>query len=422
MKLRLQVKLGIIFSVLFIIAFGIMGIVTYQNSEKILKDSAFKRLYCRANAVQCRFNTFCCERKTDVKSKATSMHIRKRLRQIAEQTQNPEILVKEIAIRLKQMIKDDPRILELFILSPQGKIIASTNETQIGMDKSNRIYFLKGCELVSGCTGIYRSPVSNVPTMLSFTPIIEEETGNLLGIGVERINFEELSKIIVKECALVKGEEIYVLDEQGRFVFGSIAPSDSLGEKLHSKTIERCLSGEIIKGRYRNYKGIPVIGKCNWLTEKKCALIVELAEEEAFAPIYEIRNWIFIISFILGFAVIGSTAIIAKHLSLPILKLKETADKIATGDLEVAVDIKTKDEIGALATSFNHMIKDLKESRQKLEESTKTLEQKVKERTRELQAKVEELEKFDKLSIDRELKMIELKKEIENLKKRLKEN
>lgn len=45
------------------------------------------------------------------------------------------------------------------------------------------------------------------------------------------------------------------------------------------------------------------------------------------------------------------------------------------------------------------------------------MEEKVKERTRELREKIEELEKFHKLAVGRELKMMGLKKEIEKLKK-----
>ena len=55
-----------------------------------------------------------------------------------------------------------------------------------------------------------------------------------------------------------------------------------------------------------------------------------------------------------------------------------------------------------------------------LEELTKSLDQKVKERTKELQERINELERFHKLTIGRELKMIELKKEIERLKEKLK--
>ena len=57
---------------------------------------------------------------------------------------------------------------------------------------------------------------------------------------------------------------------------------------------------------------------------------------------------------------------------------------------------------------------------QELEELAKTLDQRVKERTGQLQERVDQLERFSQLTIGRELKMTELKKEIEELKEELK--
>lgn len=45
------------------------------------------------------------------------------------------------------------------------------------------------------------------------------------------------------------------------------------------------------------------------------------------------------------------------------------------------------------------------------------LEKTVDERTKELQKNLDELERFKRLTIDRELRMVELKKELEELKK-----
>ncbi len=51
-----------------------------------------------------------------------------------------------------------------------------------------------------------------------------------------------------------------------------------------------------------------------------------------------------------------------------------------------------------------------------LEELTQSLEEKVKKRTKEIQKNVQELEKFQKFAVGRELKMIELKKKIKEIK------
>jgi len=56
-----------------------------------------------------------------------------------------------------------------------------------------------------------------------------------------------------------------------------------------------------------------------------------------------------------------------------------------------------------------------------LEELTKGLEEKVKEKTGELKEKMNNLERFNKLAVGRELKMIELKKKIKELEKQLQE-
>ena len=65
-------------------------------------------------------------------------------------------------------------------------------------------------------------------------------------------------------------------------------------------------------------------------------------------------------------------------------------------------------------------ITDRKNLEEKLAEHTKGLEIKVAERTRELADQVKELEMINKSMVGRELKMVELKKEVENLKKLVK--
>jgi hypothetical protein len=53
-----------------------------------------------------------------------------------------------------------------------------------------------------------------------------------------------------------------------------------------------------------------------------------------------------------------------------------------------------------------------------LEQLNQTLEEKVRERTFDLQEKMKELERFNRLSVGRELKMIELKKKIQEMEEK----
>jgi len=76
---------------------------------------------------------------------------------------------------------------------------------------------------------------------------------------------------------------------------------------------------------------------------------------------------------------------------------------------------KAKDELEEAKSSLEIKVK---ARTKELEELTQGLEEKVKERTKEIEKKVEELKKFNKLAVDRELKMIQLKKEIKILKEK----
>ena len=72
--------------------------------------------------------------------------------------------------------------------------------------------------------------------------------------------------------------------------------------------------------------------------------------------------------------------------------------KIADGDLSFRVQIKSQDEIGVLADSFNKMTESLVKAEGKLKQWGKTLELKVKERTKELEAAQKQLLQSEKLA------------------------
>jgi len=65
-------------------------------------------------------------------------------------------------------------------------------------------------------------------------------------------------------------------------------------------------------------------------------------------------------------------------------------------------------------------ITDKERLEEKVAEYTKGLEEKVAEQTKDLKDKIEELEKTNRSMVGRELKMVELKKEVEELKKKTK--
>ncbi|VVB61861.1 Methanogenesis regulatory histidine kinase FilI [uncultured archaeon] len=115
-------------------------------------------------------------------------------------------------------------------------------------------------------------------------------------------------------------------------------------------------------------------------------------------------------------------------ISSPIGELTKGVRSMNRETFGYEVKIKSKDEIGELATAFNKMSVDLKISRDHLEEYSKNLEKLVAERTKELEEKTIHLEQINQdllvareelnnLNKDLEKRVQERTKEVENLLK-----
>ena len=74
---------------------------------------------------------------------------------------------------------------------------------------------------------------------------------------------------------------------------------------------------------------------------------------------------------------VGAALLLARAITRPLQALATAADAIARGDFGAQVDVRTGDELGGLARSFNAMAQSLARSRTTLEEYSGALEEKV---------------------------------------------
>jgi signal transduction histidine kinase len=134
-------------------------------------------------------------------------------------------------------------------------------------------------------------------------------------------------------------------------------------------------------------------------------LIVMSRENVKKQVLLQIYGTIALLILIIAAIWLTSIFITRRYISSPLLKLQESASMIAQGDLNTFVDKSSKDEIGILGQhldvmrgSIKQLFAELSESKEKLEEYSRTLEQKVDVRTRELARSVEELKALGDVS------------------------
>jgi signal transduction histidine kinase len=122
--------------------------------------------------------------------------------------------------------------------------------------------------------------------------------------------------------------------------------------------------------------------------------MVYVVNEEEFLRIATETSNQYITSFVLFtlFIIVLIVLIINFRVAQPIKKLTKATNEISQGNLDKKIDIKSKDEIGQLASAFNKMTEDLKKSQEQIKKHSEDLEKQVAGRTEELGSKIKELE------------------------------
>jgi two-component system NtrC family sensor kinase len=113
------------------------------------------------------------------------------------------------------------------------------------------------------------------------------------------------------------------------------------------------------------------------------------------------KNTLTIVSFSLGFVIAASLLVsflVHRMVYVPLRDLETGAERLASGELEQPIPVRSGDEFGQLAGSFNSMTEALRHSQLELQDWARTLEEKVVEATRELDIAQAEAARGEKLA------------------------
>ena len=204
------------------------------------------------------------------------------------------------------------------------------------------------------------------------------------GVTVAEVNLKFIWEV-VSQIKIGKAGQAYVVDSRGQLI---AHPDISL---VLQKTdlsslaqIRAALAGPPQPGEVKDEVTIAAdprgkqvltahaaVGSLGW------SVFVELPLEEAFAPLYasSVRT---VVLLVVGLVLsLLASLVLARRMVTPIQALQAGAARIGAGELGHRIEVRTGDELEALADQFNT-------AAAQLQESYATLEQRVEERTREL--------------------------------------
>lgn len=170
------------------------------------------------------------------------------------------------------------------------------------------------------------------------------------------------------------GEELLKYPESSEFKLLTEKKSQLLEAQMFDSGVVDALVGN------KEYLGAFAKG-----FNQRYMLVTGVEKAEVFSVIYRFIFRSVLFSFIVATLALMTAALFSDSLTKPLQRLVESMNRVKKGDLSQQINIKSRDEIEMLGSSFNKMIRELKASRFELIAINKDLENKVKERTSQLE-------------------------------------
>lgn len=161
----------------------------------------------------------------------------------------------------------------------------------------------------------------------------------------------------------------YVVDSQGRLV-AAATTQYATGQDMSHFDIVRTFVGEGSKAQLAATREFTVgtgkdatemLGTYSPVTSLDWAVVVQKPREDAYRGIYEMQRTGRLLAWLAVFVSVGLSIFSARRITNPLRVLSQSSQAIARGDFSQRVHIKTRTEIGELATTFNTMSEELEQ-------------------------------------------------------------
>lgn len=266
---------------------------------------------------------------------------------------------------------------EAYVTNKHGVIIASTGRTSDYL-QADEEWYQTAVKEENFWVGEVEYDESSDAYASDIVVNLYDEKGNFAGILKAVLNIEEIINIL-KELEPETEEEhaeheahgheehetkeFKLLTKDGKTIYSTedfeifeeisgelLSQFKQEGEHIHYFVGSGDMPGEgeelFAHAHSEGYRDLEGLG---WI------LIIEHETDEIFAPITNLRNITLIVSGIIAIIAIIIGLFFSRSITKPITKLKESADKISKGNLGEPIEVRSKDEIGELAESFDNM-------------------------------------------------------------------
>jgi diguanylate cyclase (GGDEF)-like protein len=262
-------------------------------------------------------------------------------------------------------------------------------------------------------TSIYAGFTPGTVFIAAAQPLYDQ-TGKLIGVSGTDMSLLDIQKFLVQNRVSPSGQ-VFLIDPSGLLVASSsqespfrlvTGGSPQRVNVLDSQTPLIQATAQFIQQKFTSFANIQQQLKfdlkfdgqqhfiqvipfsdghgLDWLT------VIIVPESDVMARIHEGTRTTILLCFSAVMAAIALNILLSRRLVKPIRGLSYASQQISRGNFPERVPTSRILELSTLAHSFNQMNQEIQQSRQQLEDYSRSLEDKVSERTQELQAEIQQ--------------------------------
>lgn len=286
--------------------------------------------------------------------------------QLVAETETVKSMDNERIFPFISIVNERSEVFETnFVINTEGTVISHTSPKSVGSDYSDRSYvqaaLTKG---ESSYSEVLISKATGNRIVVVATPI-KDTDGKVIGVLAGSANFEVLVNTFLKD-GINKSSEITLVDAEKRLQVTS--KEDEVGLLLDEVSLSSTLKAALEKSVSES--GISSFDSSNEnfliayapIQTVGYGLSVSTPENLALKESNSIQKLTILIIVISSILVIILAYMIITKLTKPILAVSEGMKTVANGDLTLQpLEVKSNDEIGNLAASFNEMVVNMKQ-------------------------------------------------------------
>lgn len=217
-------------------------------------------------------------------------------------------------------------------------------------------------------------------------------TGSRLGTLVGITESQGLQDILQGLISTMPNSDAYFITADGAFVGADpytnqltvFKPSDSQNKNL-TAALDGLMNQTEVTPRsleFRIEDNSPVIAQATWVKTMKAGVVLEIRQSQVFGQLNSLIPFTIAV-FIIALLAMGAVIWLgAQRVFRPLVALADITQRFAEGNFDQRAEVRSRDEIGLLANSFNTMAEELSGM-------YRSLEQKVEERTRQIRTAAE---------------------------------